>query len=75
MITCYENKDTVSNHPSWQVQEFLGMAFDNYCKGNGYEKSLKIIDEWLNSKNKNCRRAVTEGLRIWTSKPYFKDHP
>ena len=21
------------------------------------------------------RRAVTEGLRIWTSRPYFRDHP
>ena len=21
------------------------------------------------------RRAVTEGLRIWTSRPYFKDNP
>ena len=23
----------------------------------------------------NARRAVTEGLRIWTSRAYFKDHP
>jgi len=23
----------------------------------------------------NVRRAVTEGLRIWTSRPYFKEHP
>jgi hypothetical protein len=23
-------KDTVSNHPSWQVQEFLGMATKNH---------------------------------------------
>ncbi len=68
-------KDTVSENPSWQVQEFLGMAFDHYCKGIGYEKSLKTIDEWLHSKNKNCRRAVTEGLRIWTNRPYFKDNP
>ncbi len=68
-------KDTVSENPLWQVQEFLGMAFDQYCKGLGYEKSLKTIDEWLHSKNKNCRRAVTEGLRIWTNKPYFKDNP
>ena len=21
------------------------------------------------------RRAVTEGLRIWTRRPYFRDHP
>ena len=23
----------------------------------------------------NVRRAVTEGLRIWTSRPYFRDRP
>jgi len=68
-------KDTVSVNPLWQVQEFLAMAFDNYCKNTGYEQSLETIDEWLNSKNKNHRRAVTEGLRIWTNKPYFKDNP
>ena len=68
-------KDVVSNNPLWQVQEFLGMAFDNYCKTIGYEKSLKTIDEWLRCKNQNNRRAVTEGLRIWTNKPYFKEHP
>ena len=25
--------------------------------------------------NPNTRRAVTEGLRIWTSRPYFKENP
>lgn len=25
--------------------------------------------------NFNTRRAVTEGLRIWTSRPYFKENP
>jgi len=68
-------KTTVSGNPSWQVQEFLAMAFDAYCKNTGYEKSLKIIDEWLNDKNPNVRRAVTEGLRIWTKRPYFEDNP
>ena len=68
-------KSKVSLHPSWQIQEFLAMAFDNYCKNIGYEKSLDTIDEWLNSKNKNHRRAATEGLRIWTNKPYFRDNP
>lgn len=34
-----------------------------------------MIDEWLTHSNPNVRRAVTEGLRIWTSRPYFKDHP
>ena len=27
------------------------------------------------SDNPNTRRAVTEGLRIWTSRPYFKENP
>ena len=68
-------KNTVSKNPSWQIQEFLAMAFDNYCKKNGYKNSLKIINEWLNNKNENIRRAVIEGLRIWTKRPYFEDNP
>ncbi|GMO64635.1 MAG: DNA alkylation repair protein [Treponemataceae bacterium] len=68
-------KNTVSENPSWQVQEFLAMAFDNYCKDNGYENSLTTINEWLNNKNKNIRRAVTEGLRSWIKRPYFEDNP
>jgi len=68
-------KNEVSINSLWQIQEFLAMAFDNYCKSMGYEQSLKTIDEWLGSKNKNHRRAVTEGLRIWTNRPYFKDNP
>jgi 3-methyladenine DNA glycosylase AlkC len=67
-------KNKVSTNPLWQIQEFLAMAFDNYCKNIGYEKSLDTIDEWLSNK-KNLRRAVTEGLRIWTNKPYFRDNP
>ena len=68
-------KNNVSENPSWQVQEFLAMAFDNYCKNKGYEKSLKTINEWLENKNENNRRAVIEGLRIWTKRPYFEDNP
>jgi 3-methyladenine DNA glycosylase AlkC len=68
-------KNTVSKNSSWQVQEFLATAFNNYCSGNGYEQSLAIIDEWLNDKDKNTRRAVIEGLRNWIKKPYFKDNP
>jgi len=68
-------KSTVSRNPSWQVQEFLAMAFDTHCKSIGYEKSMKIIGEWLNDKNQNTRRAVTEGLRIWTKRSYFEDNP
>ena len=67
--------NNVSKNQSWQVQEFLAMAFDNFCKNNGYEKSLVTIKKWLNNKNQNIRRAVIEGLRIWTKRPFFKDNP
>jgi len=36
---------------------------------------LETINEWLNNKNPNVRRAVTEGLRIWTKRPYFENNP
>lgn len=68
-------KDTVSQHDSWKVQEILAMAFDNHCKIIGYNVALPLIKEWLNSDCANVRRAVSEGLRIWTSRPYFKDNP
>ena len=36
---------------------------------------MPLIEEWLNSDCANVRRAVSEGLRVWTSRPYFKDNP
>ena len=68
-------RNTVSQHDSWKVQEILAMAFDNHCKIIGYEAALPLIKEWLNSDCANVRRAVSEGLRVWTSRPYFKDNP
>ncbi|MCI9526998.1 MAG: DNA alkylation repair protein [Lachnospiraceae bacterium] len=68
-------KDTVSQHDSWKVQEVLAMAFDNHCKMIGYDVALPLIKEWLISDCANVRRAVSEGLRIWTSRPYFRDNP
>ena len=68
-------KDEVSKDSNWRVQEVLAKAFDEFCKKTGYENSLSIIDEWLQNSNPNTRRAVTEGLRIWTSRPYFKENP
>lgn len=68
-------KDIVSIHPSWKAQEVLAQAFDAFCKANGYKESVPTMREWINSDNANTRRAVTEGLRIWTSRPYFKDYP
>lgn len=68
-------RDEVSKDDNWRVQEVLAKAFDEFCKKIGYEKALPVIDEWLKNNNPNTRRAVTEGLRIWTSRPYFKDNP
>ena len=68
-------RDEVSKDENWRVQEVLAKAFDEFCKQTGYENSIPVIDEWLNSNNPNTRRAVTEGLRIWTNRPYFKENP
>ena len=68
-------RDDVSADSNWRVQEVLAKAFDDFCAVRGYEAALPIIDEWLSNPRPNVRRAVTEGLRIWTSRPYFRDHP
>ena len=68
-------KERISTDENWRVQEMLAKAFDEVCKHRGYEASLPLIEEWLNDNNPNVIRAVTEGLRIWTSRPYFKDNP
>ena len=68
-------REEVSKDDNWRVQEVLAKSFDEFCKSIGYEKTLTVIDEWLNHDNPNTRRAVTEGLRIWTSRTYFKENP
>lgn len=68
-------RTNVSNDKSWQVQEILAKSFDQYCMDTGYEKSLPVIKDWLSDKNANVCRAVTEGLRIWTGRPFFKTNP
>ena len=68
-------KKEVSKDENWRVQEVLAKAFDEYCRKIGYEQALPVIDEWLRDIHPNTGRAVTEGLRIWTSRPYFKEHP
>lgn len=65
----------VSKHESWKVQEVLAMSFDNHCAKIGYENALPLIKEWFIDENMNVRRAASEGLRVWTSRPYFKEHP
>jgi 3-methyladenine DNA glycosylase AlkC len=57
------------------VQEILAQAFDGYCAAIGYEQALPTIEDWLNDPAAKVRRAVTEGLRIWTSRPFFDQHP
>ncbi len=68
-------KEQVSIDENWRVQEMLAKAFDEICKHRGYEASIPLIKEWINDTNPNVIRAVTEGLRIWTSRPYFKENP
>jgi len=68
-------RDKVSKDENWRVQEVLAKAFDEFCKKIGYEQALLTIDEWLKNGNANAKRAVTEGLRIWTNRSYFKDNP
>lgn len=68
-------RNTVSKHQNWKVQEILAIAFDNHCKSIGYENAVPLITDWLSDANPNVRRAASEGLRVWTSRPYFKDHP
>ena len=68
-------KERVSQDNDWRVQEILAKAFDGFCADTGYEEALPVIKEWLADSNPNVRRAVTEGLRIWTGRPYFREHP
>ena len=68
-------RDEVSKDDNWRVQEVLAKVFGEYCKNTDYENVLPVIDKWLNADNPNTRRAVIEGLRIWTSRSYFKENP
>jgi HEAT repeat protein len=68
-------RNRVSRDEDWRVQEILAQAFDRYCADTGYERALPVIRDWLADPNPNVRRAVTEGLRIWTGRPYFRDNP
>jgi 3-methyladenine DNA glycosylase AlkC len=68
-------KERVSQDSDWHVQEILAKAFDRFCADVGYENALPVIKEWLTDSNPNVRRAVTEGLRIWTGRSYFRDNP
>ena len=68
-------KERVSTDDNWRVQEMLAKAFDEVCKHRRYEASLPLIEEWISNANQNVARAATEGLRIWTNRPFFRENP
>jgi hypothetical protein len=70
-------RQRVPPDPNWEVQEALAQAFDACCAALGYEAALPVIDAWLAEAHPNARRAVSEGLRPWTSKQrgYFARQP
>ena len=68
-------KYQVSRDRDWRVQEILAKSLDRYCADIGYEQALPVIREWLSDASPNVRRAVTEGLRIWTNRLFFCDQP
>ena len=68
-------KQQVSRDDNWRVQEILARAFDQYCQDTGYQQAIPTIEEWLKDTNPNVKRAVTEGLRVWTNRSYFKENP
>src|SRR5262245_7943587 len=53
----------------------LARPFDHYCADVGYGAALPAIRSWLRDPVAGVRRAPSEGLRIWTSRPYFREHP
>lgn len=68
-------RKTVSKDTSWQVQEVLAQAFNEFCRTKGYEGALPEIKSWLADSYPNVKRAVSEGLRIWNRRPNLKEHP
>lgn len=68
-------REQVSLDPNWKVQDALATAFDRFCKQTGYEAALPEIRQWLNHPRATVRRAAVEGLRVWTSRPYWKQQP
>jgi hypothetical protein len=70
-------RERAAPDPNWEAQEALAQAFDAYCAAVGYKMALSVIDAWLADAHANARRAVSEGLRPWTSKSrrYFHEHP
>jgi len=68
-------RDVVVRDEHWRVQGMLAKAFDYYCAALGYEAALPEVKSWLSDPDPKLNRAVVEGLRVWTGRPYFKAHP
>lgn len=68
-------RSKVAKDENWRVQEMLAMAFDGYCNRTGYDAAMPLIEAWIADPEPNVRRAVSEGLRPWTSRAYFKANP
>lgn len=69
-LTLLETK--VAADLNWRVQEMLAKSFDHYCSVMGYQQSLIKIEALLSDPNPNVKRAVIEGLRIWTGRPTLR---
>lgn len=65
----------VSRDRDARVQVALSRALNRLCADLGYAQSLPKLQEWLGSPNPNVRLAAVNGLRIWTVRPYFAEHP
>lgn len=68
-------REVVVRDKNWRVQEMLAKAFDYYCAQIGYEHALADLESWLSDPDPKLNRAVIEGLRVWTGRPYFNAHP
>lgn len=54
-----------------EVHKAVGVAFEQYCTRVGYAYVQSDIADWLADPSPIVRRAVIEGLRVWTDRPYF----
>jgi hypothetical protein len=59
----------------WRVQEIVARSLTAWCTANGWEASVATLEEWLADDHATVRRAATEGPRVWTRRPYFREHP
>ena len=77
---CHTMGMTLYQSDNFQIQEIgiflLGYAAHEIPESLDFlRNAVPLIASWLSDTNPNVRRAASEGLRVWTSRPYFKDHP